>query len=70
MSGVMPLTLNEVPLGGVIARCRQPQARPIAERDDGLHGAFAKRLGAQDDGSAVVLQSAGDDFGSAGAPPN
>ena len=40
----------------------------VLERDDGLDGAFAVgALVADDDGAAIVLQGAGDDFGGGGA---
>ena len=61
--GFDAIFLHAAPRRREIARRRQPQRRILAERNEGLHRAFAKTALAQHDGAALVLQRARDDFG-------
>src|SRR5690242_4993863 len=51
----------------VVARGGEPQGAVVAaERNDGLHRALAERARAEDGGTLLILQRAGDDLGRGG----
>ena len=58
------LTLNGTAGGRVVERRGQPERAAALQRDDRLHRALAKAAGSHHGRAAVVLQGAGDDFGS------
>src|SRR5215470_5655984 len=57
------LAVDRAALRREVLRGREPEARAIGQRDDGLHGALAEGLGADHDRAAPVLERARDDLG-------
>ena len=54
--------LDRAARGRVVARRGQAHRTVAAQRHDGLDRPLAEALGADDDGAAMILQRAGDDF--------
>src|SRR5262245_28500660 len=57
------LTVYRAALRREVLRGREPEARAVGQRDDGLHRALAEGLGTDHDRAAPVLERARDDLG-------
>src|SRR3990172_8379288 len=63
------LAVDGAPLRRVVLRGRQPESRPVGERDDRLHRALAEGLRADDDRAPPVLERPRHDLRRGGATP-